>query len=154
MNFDGLVIDRILSAVAEDFNGNLLYRLTQLSDASLETSAESKEATDAQGILIKKFYSSKSATFSATNTLLDLNVIGETTGSGKQVASSTSTIKMPRMMIVKPSTDAITLPETPITGTLKISAVSSNGTLGNVYTASASAGACAVARRVGHECFM
>ena len=85
---DDLVIDRIQMAVAEKTDGTLLYTLTQLSEATIETTAESKEAKSAEGSLIKKFYQGKTGTFTATNAMINLNVIGAASGSDKVVASS------------------------------------------------------------------
>ena len=57
---DDIVIDRIQVAIAEKTDGSqLLYTLTQLQDATIETTAESKEARDAGGSLVKKFYTGK-----------------------------------------------------------------------------------------------
>ena len=50
------IVDRIQMATAETTDGSeLLYVLTQLSDASIEVTAESKDAVDAEGNLIKRF---------------------------------------------------------------------------------------------------
>ena len=44
---DDIIIDRIQYGMAEDFNGNPLYTLTQLADATINITAESKDAVDA-----------------------------------------------------------------------------------------------------------
>ena len=54
-----IVIDRIQMAMAEDFSGNPLYVLTQLADATIDITAEAKEAKDKDGTLIKKFWQGK-----------------------------------------------------------------------------------------------
>lgn len=136
ITFDGIVIDRILSGVAENFDGDLLYRLTQLSEASIETSSEAKEAKDAQGILIKKTYKSKAVSFKATNALLELNVIGETTGSGKKTATASSKIEMPRIIVTSVKTTMV-LPKLPVTGTVRVSALSNTGAIIDSYTLAA-----------------
>ena len=56
---DDIIIDRIQMAVATDFNDNPLYTLTQLNDASIEVTAESKDAVDRDGTLIKRFWQGK-----------------------------------------------------------------------------------------------
>ena len=138
--FDGIVFDRIQSAIAENSTGDLLYRLTQLSEASVETTSESKEAKDAQGILIKKTYKSKAVEFKATNAMLDLNIMGATTGSGKKVAATGSTIQMP-MVLTSDVATSVTLPKAPVTGTLKVYGVNNTGSLitTTVYKMAASA---------------
>ena len=47
-----VIIDRIQYGVAEDCDGNLLYTLSQLTEATINISAESKEAKDKDGTLV------------------------------------------------------------------------------------------------------
>lgn len=58
-SIDGVVIDRIQYGIAENSDGEALYTLTQLADASINITAESKDAVDAQGTLIKRFYTGR-----------------------------------------------------------------------------------------------
>ena len=51
-----IIVDRIQIGYAEKFDGTPLYVLTQLQDATIDISAESKEATDRDGTLVKKFW--------------------------------------------------------------------------------------------------
>ena len=61
---DDIVIDRIQYGVAMTMDDSaLLYVLTQLQDATVEISAESKESRDKDGTLIKKFWTGKSGKF-------------------------------------------------------------------------------------------
>lgn len=133
---DGIIIDRIQMGVAEDFSGNLLYTLTQLSEATIETSSESKEARDKDGILIKKFYNGKSATLSATNAMMDFNILGEQAGSGKAVATEEAPIIMPKVMIIDKTDAAIALPGL-VTGSVHVNAIANNGTMGKKYAQAA-----------------
>lgn len=128
---DDIIIDRIQMAIAEDFEGNLLYTLTQLSEASIEVSAESKDAKDKDGTLIKKFWQGKTGTFTATNAMLNLNVIGEASGEGKLVASADAKITMPKLITVKAGT-TVTLGDY-VDGTVKVNALATNGTMGTAY---------------------
>ena len=58
---DDIVIDRIQYAVAMTMDDTtLLYTLTQLQDATVDITAESKESRDKDGTLIKKFWTGKS----------------------------------------------------------------------------------------------
>ena len=58
---DDIVIDRIQYGVAMTMDDStLLYVLTQLQDATVDISAESKESRDKDGTLIKKFWTGKS----------------------------------------------------------------------------------------------
>ena len=134
---DDLVIDRIQMAIAEKSDGTLLYTLTQLSEATIETTAESKEAKSAEGSLIKKFYQGKAGTFSAKNAMINLNVIGAASGTDKVVASESAMIQMPKIVIVKKGTSTVKLVdgtnETLVAGTVKVNALGNNGAMGKAY---------------------
>ena len=137
---DDLVIDRIQMATAENSKGDLLYTLTQLSEATIETTAESKEAKSAEGSLIKKFYQGKAGTFTATNAMINLNVIGAASGTDKQVADSSSMIQMPKIVIVKKGTASIDLVDgtnqSLVAGSVHVNALGNNGAMGKAYTLS------------------
>lgn len=139
---DDLVIDRIQMATAEKTDGTLLYTLTQLSEATIETTAESKEAKSAEGSLIKKFYQGKAGSFSAKNAMINLNVIGAASGTDKEIASKSTMIQMPKIVIVKKGITTITLvdgtDETLVEGTVKVNALGNNGAMGKAYTQSSS----------------
>lgn len=134
---DDLVIDRIQMAIAEKTDGTLLYTLTQLNEATIETTAESKEAKSADGSLIKKFYQGKAGTFTATNAMINLNVIGAASGTDKIVGSSSDKIQMPKIVIAKKGTQTVTLVdgtnETLVTGTVRVNALGNNGAMGKSY---------------------
>jgi len=125
---DDIIIDRIQMAVAEDFNGNLLYTLTQLADATINITAESKDAVDAQGTLIKRFYQGKQGEFTANNAMLNLNIVGAASGEGKKVATADSKIPMPRIITVKAG-EKVALKEYE-EGTVVVNALSNNGAMG------------------------
>ena len=69
---DDIVIDRVQYGFAEDLDGNPLYTLTQLQDATINISAESTDATDNQGNLIKRFWKAKTGEFTANNAMINL----------------------------------------------------------------------------------
>lgn len=86
-NFDSLVIDRVLEIVGENSDGDLLYLLNNLSNVSINTTSESKDKTDALGVLIKRFYTSKSVEVSADCNLLSFSMLSQTFGTDKIIAS-------------------------------------------------------------------
>jgi hypothetical protein len=135
---DDLVIDRIQIATAENSKGELLYTLTQLSEATIETTAESKEAKSAEGSLIKKFYQGKAGTFTATNAMINLNVIGAASGTEKQVGgASDAMIQMPKIVIVNKGTTTVDLVDgsnqTLVAGSVRVNALGNNGAMGKAY---------------------
>lgn len=128
---DDIIIDRIQYGIAEDFNGNPLYTLTQLADATIEITSESKDAVDSNGTLIKRFYRGKSGEFTANNAMLNLNILGATSGADKEVATDTATINMPKIIRVEAGA-TVTLTDY-IDGTVTVNALSTNGAMGKSY---------------------
>ena len=135
---DDIVIDRVQYGFAEDLNGNPLYTLTQLQDATINISAESTDATDNQGNLIKRFWKAKTGEFTANNAMINLNVIGAASGEGKKIASQENKIVMPKIITVKKGEKA-TLKDV-VEGSVKVNAFSANGSMGTAYEKGTSAG--------------
>lgn len=133
------VIDRIQYATAENTSGDILYVLTQLTDASIDISAESQDATDAQGTLVKRFWKGKSGEFTATNAMLNMNIVASGSGSDVAYATSVAPIAMPRIMAVK-STDSVTLTGL-VSGSAKVYELTNDGQLGKKYTLDTTASA-------------
>lgn len=127
-----VIIDRIQYGVAEDFQGNPLYVLSQLTEATINISAESKEAKDKDGTLVKKFWRGKTGTFEAKNAMLNLNVVGSASGTDPSFASSTNSIVMPKIVTVN-AKDTIKL-EGYEDGTIRVNAYGANGTMGTSFT--------------------
>ena len=134
---DDIIVDRILEGYAEDFSGNLLYILTQLQDAKINIGADSKDAKDKDGTLIKKFWKGKSGTFEATNAMLNLNILAASSGSAKEVATDTNKITMPKTIKVK-SGQTVTLKDF-VPGSVVVVGQDTNGTMGKSYTQAATA---------------
>lgn len=128
---DDIIIDRIQYGMAEDFNGNPLYTLTQLADATINITAESKDAVDATGTLIKRFWQGKSGEFTANNAMLNLNILGAASGEGKKEATNSAAIEMPKIIVVKKG-DTATLTEF-VDGTVTCNALGANGAMGKSY---------------------
>ena len=63
-------IDEILEAVAENFEGEILYSLDQLQSASIEITSESTDIVDKKGNVVRTIYRSKQGSFTATNAFL------------------------------------------------------------------------------------
>ena len=82
-----IIVDRIQYGWAEKFDGTPLYVLTQLSDANIEITAESKDSVDKDGTLIKRFWQGKTGTFTATNAMINLNMLEAASGIDAAVVS-------------------------------------------------------------------
>lgn len=136
---DDIIIDRIQYGVAEDFNGNLLYTLTQLADATIDITAESKDAVDSTGTLIKRFYQAKAGEFTANNAMINLNILGSAAGTGKTEAGAGDlAISMPKILTLK-AKETVELKD--VEGAIVVNALSPNGSMGKAYTQGATASA-------------
>lgn len=136
---DDIIIDRIQYGVAETFDGELLYTLTQLADATIDITAESKDAVDATGTLIKRFYQGKSGEFTANNAMLNINILGAASGEGKVTASESAAIAMPKIITVK-SGETVALTNY-VDGSVFVNALGTNGAMGKAYMKAAAASA-------------
>ena len=115
-NKNELILDRVRSLTAHDLETNeLLLRLTSLEDPSLNTSAEGEEVTDAIGALITTLYRAKKATFSASNSLISLDLAAAQYGSKKEVG----TVIDYAYEILEVKGGEVTLAHEPIEGSVK-----------------------------------
>jgi hypothetical protein len=146
-NVNELILDRVRSLTAHDLsNGEMLFRLTSLEDPSLQTSAESEEVVDAIGALITNLYRAKKATFSASNSLISLDLAAAQFGAKKEVAGATlkdgGTVKItvPTYEIVTVAKDAteVTLKKAPV-GEVKYIYALNNNEIATRYTAASAA---------------
>ena len=126
-----IIIDRIQYGLAEDFDGNPLYVLSQLTEATINISAESKEAKDKDGTLVKKFWQGKTGTFEAKNAMLNVNVVGSASGTDPAIATTENTIVMPKIITVNAGS-TITLTDY-VEGTVTVNAYGTNGSMGKSY---------------------
>lgn len=101
LNLNELIIDRVRSLTAHDLStGEMLFRLTSLEDPSLQCTAEGEEVVDAIGALITTLYRAKKATFSASNSLISLDLAAAQFGTKKEVASAEDKVNVPTYEIL------------------------------------------------------
>ena len=124
VNLDKLVIDRVVDAWFEDKDLNLLAYLDQVQNLSINTTSETKDKTDAQGALIKRYYTSKSVEITGENAVLSLNLMSIQTGSK---VLKDKEVTLPRILQVSSADSPIELPDTPIDGTLMVYGTFDNG---------------------------
>lgn len=142
-NKNELILDRVRSMTFNDLStGEMLFRLTQLEDPTLTCTSEGEEVTDALGSVITTLYRSKKATFSATNSLVSLDLAAAQYGTKKEVAENGKEI-------VTRTFETITIPDSATTVKLAHNPANkddvkfiysiANGELGKSYTAGADA---------------
>ena len=125
-------VKEVIYGVAQDFNGNLLYTLDQLTNAQVEVSSDPTEITDKRGNIIRQIYNNKTATFTATSALASPVLLNANSGSAIEYASSTNTIVMPNIVTVAPG-GTLDITEAK-SGTVKVMGIYNNGANGAVLT--------------------
>ncbi len=128
-----LILDRVRSLTAHSINdedyGALLFRLTSLEDPSLGTTAEGEEVVDAIGSLITTLYRAKKATFSASNSLVSLDLAAAQYGAKKQVLGEKETITDYAYEILK-----VVVPEGEGDNTVKLANKPNVDSINYIYT--------------------
>lgn len=135
-----LVIDRIVDGVAEASDGTLLYTLTNLQEATIDITADSVDAVDGTGTIIKTFYRGKQGEFTATNSTISLPIINAMSGNAEtDTASAQNVISMP-IIITANKQSGILLPGYTAGDTLPdgivVNRIAENGTLGEPVSSS------------------
>lgn len=146
-NKNELILDRVRSATTHDLStGEMLLRLTQLEDPSLSCTAEGEEVTDAIGAVITTLYRAKKAAFSATNSLMSLDLAAAQYGTKKEVAG-TELEDGSKMKIEVPTYEILTIDEgdtevklahAPVNTVSYIYSIA-NGEVGTAYKAASAA---------------
>ena len=147
-----LLVDRAINGVAENSKGELLYNLTNLQSLNINITADSTDAVDGTGSIIKTFYRGKQGELTATNSTLSLPIVNAMSGNDEvDYASADNAIVMPRIVTgaKAQSTDAtatISLPglattDTAATAKIVVNSVAPNGALGAAYTLGTAAAA-------------
>ena len=98
---NGLVIDRVLQATGfSKSTGEPVYRLTQVQNPSLTSSADQVDALDNTGVKIMSFDRNAAATFSAENAIKDLGLLASQLGTSVVEASATNKVVVPAFDII------------------------------------------------------
>lgn len=141
-NLGDIIVDRVQYGYTEDVKGeDLLYTLTQLQDVSINITADSTDAVDNQGTLIKRFWKAKSGELTANNAMINLNIAAAAAGEGS-VTSADGELTMPKIVTVhqnKEGTAEIELCTAEkaaniVAESIRVNDFSNNGTSGKAYT--------------------
>ena len=143
LNVNEIILDRVRSLTAHSINdedyGALLFRLTSLEDPSLNTTAEGEEVVDAIGALITTLYRAKKATFSASNSLISLDLAAAQYGTKKEVVGEGETITDYAYEILKVEDGAVKLANKPNVDSIKYIYTIENNQIGTAYKAGSAA---------------
>ena len=139
-------IDRVLRMTAEVVGthtvgnntfteGDILFTVHDVQDASLSTSAEMEDAVDGQGNVINQYLRSKTAEWSGNNALFDFGMAA--TQYGDKVATGSYTVDKVEIVEVAANATSVALKGTMKTdGTYKVYEIANDGmTLGSAVSA-------------------
>lgn len=142
INPNELILDRVRYLTAHDmFTKEKLFMLTQLEEPSLNCTAEGEDVTDAVGALITTMYRSKQAEFTATNSLLSLDLAAAQFGSKKEVAGGENKIIdwTYEFIDIPEKATTVKLGKTPVKDSVKFIYAVENGSAVTSYAAAADA---------------
>ena len=128
---NGLVIDRVLQATGFTKGGEPLYRLTQVQNPSLTSSADQVDALDNTGVKIMSFDRNAAATFSAENAVKDMALLAQQLGSEQVKSSDAKKVVVPAFDVIDivAGQTEYALKKTPI-GTPSVYVLNGDGSLG------------------------
>lgn len=139
-NKNELILDKVRSLTAHDLETNeLLFRLTSLEEPTIGCTAEGEEITDAIGAVITTLYRAKRATFSATNSLISLDLAAAQYGTKKEVGSAEGKITDYAYEILKVEGDSVKLAHAPNVDSIKYIYTIENNEVGTAYVVGATA---------------
>lgn len=136
INFENLIIDRVLQMTFEDSENNLVSVVDQVQNVTITTSSETKDKNDAQGTLIRRFFTAKTVELSAENALFSTSLAAYQYGTEREFASAQNKIVMPRILKIKVAdctddavngTKKYTLPEQPVDGSFSLQVCTGSG---------------------------
>lgn len=144
INPNELILDRVRYLTAHDLETKeKLFMLTQLEEPSLNCTAEGEDVTDAVGALITTMYRSKQAEFTATNSLLSLDLAAAQYGTEKEVADADNKIVDWTYEFIDIPAEATTvkLAKAPVADSVKFIYAVENGAAATSYPVAAAASA-------------
>lgn len=98
---NGLVIDRVLQATGFTKGTNEpLYRLTQVQNPSLTSSADQVDALDNTGVKIMSFDRNAAATFSAENAVKDMALLAQQLGTSQVESTDAKKVTVPAFDVI------------------------------------------------------
>lgn len=126
-----VIIDRLQFGYGAT-KAKALYALTQLTNATIDITADSTDITDKDGNLVYRKYTGKKGEVTATNAFMNLAVIEAISATDAEIADTGHAIVMPIFKIVKAgeTLDITDADE----DSFMVNALSAKGSLGKEYT--------------------
>lgn len=94
------IIDRLQFGYGANHSGDALYALTQLTEATIEITADSTDITDKDGNLVYRKYTGKKGEVNAVNAFLNFAITEILSASDAEIATEDNAIVMPMIKFV------------------------------------------------------
>ena len=134
-----VIVDRLQFGYGARSTGTPLYVLTQLTQATIDITADSTDITDKDGNLVYRKYSGKKGEVNAQNAFMNLAIIEALSAADAEIATAEHGIVMPMIATVDAGK---TLDITNyVEGTVFVSALSLKGSMGTEYKLGSAASA-------------
>lgn len=124
--FEDMLIDRPLEIVFRNAKGEILGGLNNIENFSINQSSETKDKNDAAGVLIKRFFTSKSVEVSGESSLVSMSLLALQNGTNKIAATAEKPLVLPSIEKYAASASPITLKFTPV-GTVSVCGLTPSG---------------------------
>lgn len=149
LDLSNFIIDRVLSGVAKNSDGELLFKLNQMQNVSITGGSEATDIVDNVGTPIMTLYRGKTCEISAESAILDMNLAAVQMGASTPTkASETATILAPMFETITVEKDqtgnvkkTYDLKYTPVSAPNFIYALNKDSSLGEKYAKSANTSA-------------
>lgn len=128
-----VIVDRLQFGYGAKSNGTPLYALTQLTEASIEITADSTDINDKDGNLIYRKYTGKKGEVTTTNAFINLAVAETLAANDAEIATDEHGVVMPMIQIVKAG-ETLDITDY-VEGSVVVSSLSPKGSMGKeTYT--------------------
>lgn len=95
-----VTIDRLQFGYGAKRNGNPLYALTELNEATIDITSDSTDVKNANGSIVYRKYTGKTGEVNAQNAFINLAVIETISAADAEMATDANAIAMPMMQTV------------------------------------------------------
>lgn len=132
----GFIFDRVKDIVAENSKGEILFDMRNVSDLTIDITSEAKDATDADGALVKRFFQSKQGTLTCNSAFFNFEAHSTQTGVDMVKGGVGKEIVVPKIdHVARDAKEYIYQPEkgTIVDGTVAVEGLSKDGNRVAVY---------------------
>lgn len=123
-----VIVDRLQFGYGAKSNGTPLYALTQLTEATIDITADSTDINDKDGNLVYRKYTGKKGEVNAVNAFLNLAVVEVLSATDAEIATDENAIVMPMIKLVNAG-ETLDITDY-VEGSVVVNSLSTKGSMG------------------------